>query len=491
MNPRLWQGVAACVGVAVANQAPYPVRIVPETPDFPEVAEGEVLAGRYRVERVIARGGMGVVVAAKHIQLGQRVAIKVLHHQSGDAAQSVARFLTEAKASALLRSEHVVKVSDVGMLDGGAPFMVMEFLDGADLASVLDQEGPLPAPIAVDFVLQALEGLAAAHAARLVHRDLKPGNIFRTSRDDGSTIIKVLDFGVSKASSADMRAEGTVTTTDAVFGSPLYMSPEQMQSATRVDERSDIWSLGIVLFELLTGRLPFEAESMAGLAVAIATQQPATLSAYLTNTPPGLDDVIAKCLAKRPDGRYANVAELASDLEPFVPDARSRVERIQRLLLGKTNPSRPIPSAISSRKVLLGAETLGPVDAGTDAFATQPPKKSRAWMIAAVGLMVTASVGGAVILRVRRDPPLKAAAMAPSPTVNPPSTAEASTANTVVVASNIAPPKPDAPSTSSAIVSVTHPTVVRPISRPTHPSSVPSASAAPSVVSSGIARDRK
>ena len=250
--------------------------VVSDEPGFPAV--GEILAGRYQVEKVIARGGMGIVVAAKHIQLGQRVAIKVLFHQSGNAEQSVARFLTEAKASALLKSEHVVKVSDVGTLDNGAPFMVMELLEGADLATVLEQEGKLPVEIAVDFVLQAIEGLAAAHVANIVHRDLKPGNIFRSSRGDGTTIIKVLDFGVSKATSSDVRTVGTVTTTDAVFGSPLYMSPEQMQSATRVDARSDIWSLGVVLFELLTARFPFEAESMAGLAVAIATEEPASLS---------------------------------------------------------------------------------------------------------------------------------------------------------------------------------------------------------------------
>ena len=461
--------------------------IVSDEPGFPAV--GEILAGRYQVEKVIARGGMGIVVAAKHIQLGQRVAIKVLFHQSGNAEQSVARFLTEAKASALLKSEHVVKVSDVGTLDNGAPFMVMELLEGADLATVLEQEGKLPVEIAVDFVLQAIEGLAAAHVANIVHRDLKPGNIFRSSRGDGTTIIKVLDFGVSKATSSDVRTVGTVTTTDAVFGSPLYMSPEQMQSATRVDARSDIWSLGVVLFELLTARFPFEAESMAGLAVAIATEEPASLSTYLSNPPAGLDRVIEKCLAKRRDERYCNVAEFAADLESFTVDARARVERIQRLIIGKTSAPRSLlPLPISSRKIPMGAETLGPVDAGESAFAAPAPKRSRAPLAIGLALAVTAVVGF-VVVRQQRVPALVVHASALDPATLP-----APSPVVVAPAASVSQTKPpvDAPvSFASASASVAHP-AQRPTLRPktTHSAVAPTSPPSASVIS-GIARDRK
>ena len=363
------------------------------------VREGDVLAAKYRVERVLASGGMGVVVAARHIQLNQKVAVKVLTHNVG-TKQATARFLTEAKASAALRSDHVVHVSDVGTLDSGQPFMVMDLLEGEDLAQVLELEGNLPIGVATEYILQACEGLAEAHAARIIHRDLKPGNLFRAKRPDGTPIIKVLDFGVSKALSKDVRAEGTVTTTDAVFGSPLYMSPEQMQSASKVDERSDIWSLGVVLYELLSRHMPFDAESMAGLAVRIATDPPSRLVRVLPTAPLELEGVIFKCLEKDPNNRYANIAELAADLEPFCPGCRPRVERIQRLVFGATAPPRAAPSAPSHRRLIAhGAETLGPADpsdASSPAVVVGQPKRARNVALAgggaAAGLILIATV---------------------------------------------------------------------------------------------------
>ncbi len=381
------------------------------------VKEGDVIAGRYRVEQVIAVGGMGIVLSARHMQLGQRVAIKLLHH---DSKQAALRFLTEAKASAQLRSDHIVRVSDVGQLESGEPFMVMELLEGADLAQVLDREGALPVEVAVSYLLEAMEGIAEAHAARIVHRDLKPGNLFRAQHTDGSTVIKVLDFGVSKALSEDVRTAGTVTTTDAVFGSPLYMSPEQMQSATKADERSDVWSLGVVLYELLTRRMPFEAESMAGLAVVIATESPRRLGMHLASAPAELEGVIVKCLAKNPAERYQTVAELAADLEPFAPAARHRVERIQRLILGTTAPPLAVPSAPSLSRIMPpGAETLGPVDSTTGFDAAASPKRSRVLPIAAaVVACVGIAAAGAVLLR-RHPPVAPAAAGAPSAVLTP------------------------------------------------------------------------
>jgi len=451
--------------------------------------EGDVLAGRYRIERVIAMGGMGVVVAARHVQLGQRVALKVLHENTA-SPQTTARFLSEAKASAQLRSDHVVRVSDVGQLDSGEPFMVMELLEGADLAAVLEQEGPMPVSQAVEYVLQACEGIAEAHAARIVHRDLKPENLFRTRRANGSPLIKVLDFGVSKALSQDVRVEGTVTTTDAVFGSPLYMSPEQMQSATKADERSDIWSIGVVLYELVTGRMPFDAESMAGLAVVIATEPPRRLQKDAPNAPIELEAVVDKCLQKRPEHRYPNIAELAADLEPFAPHARQHVENIQRLLQGATMPSRSIPAAPpSNRLIAVGAETLGPLDSAmSGAFHVAP--KRRPWLpflIAGAAFMVV-STTGFLFLRGGKQ---EGVTRAPSAGVTSATVGIAST----VVSAPVPPPVVTAAPPPSAVVTAPPAMLAKPAA--THASTAAKSATvvvapAPSAsVITGISRDRK
>ncbi|HEX7601864.1 MAG TPA: serine/threonine-protein kinase, partial [Polyangiaceae bacterium] len=233
------------------------------------VAMGDVLAGKYRVERVLGRGGMGVVVAATHLHLDQRVAIKFLLPDALSHADVVSRFAREAKAASKVTSEHVAKVIDVGTLDSGAPYMVMEYLEGHDLAAELEAKGRLPVEEAVSHVLQALEALAEAHKAGIVHRDLKPANLFLANRPDKTSIIKVLDFGISKLP----QAGGAVTHTAAIMGSPLYMSPEQLMSSKSVDARSDVWSIGIVLYESLSGSPPYRADTMPEI-VALILQAP-------------------------------------------------------------------------------------------------------------------------------------------------------------------------------------------------------------------------
>ena len=217
------------------------------------VREGEILAGKYRVERLLGSGGMGMVVAAHHLDLDEKVALKLLLPGAATNPMLVARFVREARAAAKIKSEHVARVTDVGQLEDGSPYMVMEHLEGSDLAAYLTRTGPLPVAEAVDFVLQACEALAEAHGLGIVHRDLKPANLFCVQRVDDQRSIKVLDFGISKIS-VDTASQ-SLTQTSALMGSPLYMSPEQMQSARTVDARADIWSLGVILFELLAGRL--------------------------------------------------------------------------------------------------------------------------------------------------------------------------------------------------------------------------------------------
>ena len=252
------------------------------------VREGDVLVGKYRVERVLGSGGMGTVVAARHLRLDERVAIKLLHPEALSNREAVARFEREARAAAKIKSEHVARVSDVGTLDNGCPYMVMEYLEGEDLAQWVDQRGPIASEQAVEFILQTCEAMAEAHTLGIVHRDLKPANLFCIRRPDGQRWIKVLDFGISKL--ADPGVD--MTHANAVMGSPLYMSPEQMVSARSVDARTDIWSMGVILYELITGEGAFRGDNYPEVCMQVATKPPPKVRAKVPEAPPGLDDVI-------------------------------------------------------------------------------------------------------------------------------------------------------------------------------------------------------
>ena len=270
---------------------------------------GDLIAGKYRIDQVLGQGGMGVVVAATNLHIDQRVALKFLLPELLSDGAVVERFLREARASARLRSEHICRVHDVG-LENGAPFMVMELLDGRDLASMLSAGGPMPVAVAADCVLQATMGLAEAHALGIVHRDLKPANLFVTRRLDGTPLVKILDFGIAKAPSD---TQFNLTRTTAVMGSPGYMSPEQLRSTRDADARSDIWALGVTLFELVAGRPPFTAESITELTLRVAMDP----TPPLPGVPREFAQVVARCLEKDPSRRFANVSQLAAALAPF------------------------------------------------------------------------------------------------------------------------------------------------------------------------------
>jgi cytochrome c peroxidase len=308
------------------------------------VKEGDLLAGKYRVERVLGSGGMGIVVAARHEQLDQTVAIKFVRDEALGDEEAVARFLREARAAVKLRSEHAAKVLDVGTLESGAPYMVMEFLEGSDLAAVLSERGTLSAELAAEYIVQACEAVAEAHAAGIVHRDLKPQNLFLARTVGGGARVKVLDFGVSKTISKSSIGAG-LTQTRSMLGSPLYMSPEQMRSSRDVDARSDVWAFGVVLFQLLTGRWPFEAEAMPELVLKVVTEPPQSLAALRPDLPKSMLEVVDRCLKKDPAERFANAAELAMALEPLAPpESRVTVERA-RMAMGATSRAPVVTSS--------------------------------------------------------------------------------------------------------------------------------------------------
>jgi serine/threonine-protein kinase len=337
------------------------------------VRQGDIIAGKYRIERVLGAGGMGVVVAAHHIGLDEKVAIKFLLPDMLKSPEVVARFTREARAAVKIKSEHVARIHDVGTLDTGAPYMVMEYLEGGDLAAWIQQRGALPVEQAVEFVLQACVAVAEAHGLGIVHRDLKPANLFCVRRADGQLSIKVLDFGISKVTGALESSGVGVTRTTAMLGTPLYMSPEQMQSSKGADAQSDIWSLGVILFELLTGKVPFDGESVAELAVKTATQPPPSLRGFRPELAPELEAVVLRCLDRDRSRRYRNVAQLAVELLPFAPQrARASVERVSGI--------------IQASGLSLGAVELPPAPRGANGEAS-------AASLPAIGRTTTGSPG--------------------------------------------------------------------------------------------------
>jgi serine/threonine-protein kinase len=356
-------------------------------PTAAPVTEGDILAGKYRVERVLGQGGMGVVVAATHQTLHQRVAVKLLLPGVLANPDTVERFLREARAAGRLKSEHAAKVVDVGKLDNGSPYMAMEYLEGATLGQVVRLQGPLPSRDAVDFVLQACEAVAEAHAAGIVHRDLKPENLFLTRRVDGQPLVKVIGFAIAKSPTADGLS---LSRTSTVIGSPLYMPPEQLRAARHADARSDIWALGAVLFELVTGRVPFAAESFSELCLKVARDPPPLPSSLKTDVSPALDAVVLRCLEKEPARRFQNVADLAAALEPLgSSDAKELAARVASVLGGARNKPLPAVAPPSASVQILTPSAWGQTSA-------EASDRKRTWIIAVASTALGLGAIGAV-----------------------------------------------------------------------------------------------
>ncbi len=420
--------------------------------------KGDRIADVYRVEGVVGLGGMGAVLSAVHVGLKQRVAIKVMLAQGARKKIAVARFLREARAASAIQCEHVVRIIDVGRLKNGLPYMVMEFLPGVSLQERLDKGGPLPVQEAIDCVLQACEAIANAHSIGVVHRDLKPANLFLTHRADGAPFVKVLDFGISKAEWAgDPDFQPELTQTTDIMGTPTYMSPEQVRSSKNVDWRTDIWSLGAVLYELCTGAPPFWADSLPALSAMIVSDSPVPPSQRRAGIPPEIEACILRCLEKDPGARPQTVQEIAAWLEPWAPpvsaDTLARLRRV------------PPPNSVSV--------TLGDAPADLDLDSATLPPTADGWGTTAqeaqggrsrvmVAALLVAGLGAAALATAmflassETDPPTRSSATSPSASSAPalssvaapqesvqplsPPTALASSAS--ASASSSKPPKP-------------------------------------------------
>jgi serine/threonine protein kinase len=315
---------------------------------------GDVIAGKYRLEQILGFGGMGVVVAAMHLELEQRVALKFMLPHAMTSPEATERFVREARAAARLRSEHICRVLDVDKLESGVPYIVMELMEGEDLASLLARRGSLPLSEAVDLVLQALAGLAEAHLSHIVHRDLKPANLFIANTRNGSRLVKLLDFGISKSMSG-----GGATKTGDIMGSPSYMAPEQLRSSKDVDQRADLWAIGVILFEAVSGGSPFEADSLPALCVSVLHDAPPSLDT-VTSVPPDFARLVTRCLEKDRGGRFADVGDLAAALAAFgTAEGALTAARITKLML-RTPSQEPEPTPQDSDREELGDAAAPP-----------------------------------------------------------------------------------------------------------------------------------
>ena len=426
---------------------------------------GTILLGKFRVDSVIGRGAMGIVIAATNIALDQKVAIKFMLPGKDTNPERHERFMREARIAARLTNQHIAKVLDVGTLsENAAPYLVMEFLRGKDLEGVLVERGVLPFAEAVSYVLQVCEAVAEAHKAGIVHRDLKPANLFLTKLADGSACIKVLDFGVSKLTET---GGAELTHESAIMGSPLYMPPEQMRSSRDVDARADVWSLGIVLYQLVAGITPFHAEGIPQVCTRVFMGEPTPLTKFRPDAPAGLEAVLLRCFERDRAQRWQNLAELAAALVPFGP-ARSVVhaERAAAILGLEEGPSRltdvlpPEPVITASARALSALDGIGgTLDTVAKLGEAPQPSGSRLPLViaAAVVALVLGAAGAALLWA--RAPVVhgpSAAVLSTLPSVVPPAPSQGSSAPPASTSAPLPPVVSAAPSATAVVASPKH-----------------------------------
>jgi serine/threonine-protein kinase len=462
------------------------------------VSIGDVLEGKFRVERIIGEGAMGLVVEARNLRLDEPVALKFLRKEARARTDIIVRFAREARAAAKIRSDHVARVYDVGGADTGNPFIVMELLEGTDLESKI-ASGPVGSIEAVEYVIQACEGLTAAHALGIVHRDIKPANLFITD-NAGIPQVKLLDFGISKAALKNNLDEIDVGSGDTkeIMGSPYYMSPEQIRSTKDVDGRADIWSLGVVLYELLTRRPPVVATEVTAIIAQVLHDPHPPVSSLRADLPAGLEAVVDRCLAKDAAERFSTAADLAAALLPFGPKrARENVERaaaIAARAFGGSAPPESLPPVRLSPSPV--ARATGDLALAKTVPATPPtaPPASRMWLaVAAVGLGLAGTAYSLVghlkaseTSAAHAETPPAASARAETPPTRltpPPASVEPAPVEPTTTATAV----PTVPSTAATGLTTAIATAHRPVTPRPHPHPSTSAGSGPGTASATTA----
>lgn len=497
----LADAVAATSHVSTEEEPAPPTRVDPNIID--PFVPGTIIDGKYRIDRIVGGGGMGSVMAATHLELGHAVAIKVMNADEAGSSDSMRRFMREGRAAAQLRSDHALRIFDVGRLPSGVPFLVMEYLEGEDLEQITRRRAP-SVHEAVEWVRQAAHALAEAHDRGLIHRDLKPSNLFLTRLADGKPRIKVVDFGLVKdLSLGSVKGDkklGRLTSENMMLGSPFFMSPEQIRTPNRVDARSDVWSLAATLFKLLAGQPPFVAPSTHGVLAKILNEEAPRVKTLRADVPPIVDDTIAKALSRDPQRRFASVTAFVSALDtgsvlelghesdavevttpielPRMTPALSPTLDATRKAAPDTEPQRVAPTALSPG---MGPKTTAPfakpvLQASFPPRTEPEPRRPRSIVVPAVGValvLAALAAAGAVVYTRRPAPP------APSiPTViavAPPESAPAATP-TPTLSISAAPPPPASASVAKAEPPPPkpHPVIVHKAPTPSPPASKPS-----------------
>jgi serine/threonine-protein kinase len=370
----------------------YPMASQPAVPAPPDPLVGSVIAEKYELVRLLGQGGMGAVYEGRNSATLKRCAVKVLiSPEMAQHAEAVKRFFREARASSVIESDHIVQIFDSGSdPKTGFPYMVMELLNGEDLEHVLRRYGALQPLVAAKLILQASMGLAKAHEHQTVHRDIKPANIYLTRRESGELVVKILDFGIAKVKMEKFSETSSGLTRDgSMLGTPLYMSPEQAKGSPNIDVRSDVWSLGIVLYELLSGSLPWaEASSLGELMVAIITADLPLIQDKAPWIPPELAEVVHKAISRDINRRYQHAGELRDALSAIVTDG-ARIMPEMLLGIDPNHRAYVAPRLQMTDDGMLRATTR----TGLAVTQMQPPKKK-----SNAGAIAAAVLGGVIVL---------------------------------------------------------------------------------------------